>query len=149
MHEHMQERSVWIHVLDDILGVIPSPILRHAMPGMSSQELTRRSKSIVRHTDLFKQERIDIRPSNCRSGTLPGAAQVLRAQLVPGGNHIIAMLEDATLRLLSANDFEVLARSESSESETKSLQRTLGWKDTVLCIGSDRNGKCIAVAAHK
>lgn len=104
----MNERSIWSLVLSDILGIITSPNLIHALPSMSSQKLKLKSITMARRAKTFATDTIV--PRSCQQINWVHQ-HLVRAEAVPGSDHIVTLLEGGTICLHSTRrpGFDTLA----------------------------------------
>jgi len=138
----METRSVWSLALDDILDVIPSSSVQHDMKFMSSRELRKKAILMAKVDAVFSSD--VIKPARIQRFVMKNGEAL--SEVVPGGNWVVTIHEDETMRLHRAGEFNqtapvIIKRPDESYRQTSSLSY-----DSLYLAHSE--GKHIAVVSE-
>lgn len=140
----MNERSVWSLALGDILGVVSSPTLIHALQSMSLQALRSKAVFMARNAKLFEDDVIT--PARRQQIDWPHQ-NMAKIRAIPGGSgHIVTMLGDGTLCLYSVQDGNLDLHAELEAGGGSDL-RPVSWEKSALFLGYSQQN-CIAVTSE-
>jgi hypothetical protein len=138
----METRSVWSLALGDILDVIPSSSVRHDMKFMSSRELRKKATLMVKVDAMFDND--VIKPARIQRFAMKNGEAL--AEVFPGGDWVVTIHEDETMRLHRTKEFNQTAlvtvkRPDESYRQTS----TLSYDSLYLAYSE---GKHIAVVSE-
>jgi hypothetical protein len=138
----MDARSVWSLALDDILDVIPSPSVRHDMKLMSSRELRETALRMAKVDTVFDSD--VIKPTSIRRFTLKNGEAL--AEVLPGGDYVVTMHENETMRLNRAKEFNQTALVTVKQPDESYRQTSTLSYDSLYLAYSE--GKHLAVVSE-
>jgi hypothetical protein len=138
----MEIRSVWNLALEDILDVIPSSSVRHDMKFMSSHQLRKKAILMAKVDAMFNSD--VIKPTRIQRFAMKNGEAL--AEVFPGGDWVVTIHEDETIRLHRTKEFNQTAlvtvkRPDESYRQTG----TLSYDSLYLAYSE---GKHIAVVSE-
>ena len=96
----MNQRSIWLDALRDVLEVIPLPRLYHVLPDLSSSELRDTAAMISQLDNLWGRD--TIHPAHIESDRpRPG---IIAVEIMPGGDWVLKLFRDGSLHLHHRQD---------------------------------------------
>lgn len=96
LYNMMIERSIWHDALQDILRIIPVPRIQRSLLTMTAAECKYEAVRLVRKDATWR--RGDVDPTDMRRFNYI-SIDVRRVLFVPGGDWVVTLLSDGTLRL--------------------------------------------------